>query len=106
MWEGGGEVALETSLREGIKASAAAPVLYSLLTSPAPLRSSQLSRIEMIASTTLVLALALGVTQVSAHGGVLSYNIGGQTYDGWVSPLSLPSFPPPFSPIPMSPPRH
>ncbi len=30
-------------------------------------------------------ALALGVSQVAAHGGVLSYSINGQTYDGYVN---------------------
>ena len=29
-------------------------------------------------------ALALAVGQVAANGGVLSYNIGGQTYNGFV----------------------
>ena len=28
--------------------------------------------------------LALGVSQVAAHGGVLSYSINGQTYQGYV----------------------
>ncbi|RPD53521.1 glycoside hydrolase [Lentinus tigrinus ALCF2SS1-6] len=33
--------------------------------------------------STAVAALALGVSQVAAHGGVLSYSINGQTYDGF-----------------------
>ena len=32
--------------------------------------------------------LAFGVSQVAAHGGVLSYNIGGQDYNGYVEHIS------------------
>ncbi|KAI0705013.1 glycoside hydrolase [Cerioporus squamosus] len=32
-----------------------------------------------------VVALAVGVSQVAAHGGVLSYSINGQTYDGFLA---------------------
>lgn len=37
---------------------------------------------SMIAAAAVVAALSLGVAQVAAHGGVLSYDIGGTTYEG------------------------
>ena len=47
----------------------------------------------MISASTLATAIALGVVGALAHGGVLSYSIGGVTYQGCVHPPVCPPTP-------------
>ena len=45
----------------------------------------------MIAKAAVAAAVALGAVLAAAHGGVLSYDMGGVTYQGHVLPLPPPS---------------
>ena len=65
-------------------------VLQAQASSP----TSHLRKTDMFAFASLAAFAAAALPQVFAHGGVLSYKIGGQIFQGWAvraAPLRLPS---------------